>query len=102
MVELYKLWHEFLPHFPKTSRYTLGGKIDALFLDVLEFLFTASYLPKNQKLSILLKAQNKLDLIKFFIQIVWESKIIDTKKYIHLSNPLHETSKMLGGWIKSL
>jgi hypothetical protein len=30
--------------------------------------------------------------------ILWEIKSIDTKKYIALSEPIHEIGKMLGGW----
>lgn len=30
--------------------------------------------------------------------ILWETKSLDDKKYIALSEQLHETGKMLGGW----
>ena len=62
----YKLWHEFLPHFPKTSRYTMGEKIDSLFLEVTELAFLAGYFYKAQKLPYVQKAAVKLDLLKFF------------------------------------
>jgi len=101
-VAAYKLWDEFKNHFPKKSKYTLGGKIDALFLEVVEILFTASYLQKEQKLPYLRKASIKLDSLKFFLQISWELKALDNKKYITLSEHLNEIGKMLGGWIKGL
>ncbi|MDP2364066.1 MAG: diversity-generating retroelement protein Avd [Ignavibacteria bacterium] len=98
----YKLWHSFLPHFPKTSRYTLGSKIDSLFIETTESVIKASYLTKAEKLLYLTQASIKLDLLKFFLQVAWEIKALDNKKYIRLSEKLNEIGKMLGGWLKSL
>lgn len=99
-ISVYKLWDEFKNHFPKKSRYAIGAKIDSFFLDTIELLFIASYLSREQKLPILQKAGGKLDLLKFFLQIAWEIKMLDDKKYIILSEQLTEIGKMLGGWIK--
>lgn len=49
---------------------------------------------------VLQKAAAKLDLLKFFLQIAWEIKSLDNKKYILLSEKLDEIGKMLGGWMK--
>ncbi len=97
-IALYKLWQEFLPHFPKTSRYSLGVKIDALIIEIGGLFFTAGRLPKEQKLPYLQKAGLKLDTLKFLLQIAWEIKSLDNKKYIALSEKLNEIGKMLGGW----
>jgi len=102
LIATYKLWHEFLPHIPKDSRYTLGIKIDGLFVEMIELIFIASYLSKNQKIPYVQKAIAKLDLIKFFLQITWEIKALDNKKYIILSEKLNEIGKMLGGWYRQL
>ena len=99
---VYKLWDEFRSHFPKKSRFTLGTKIDTLFLDTLELLFIASYLGREQKVPILQKANSKLDLLKFFLQIAWEIRVLDTKKYAELSKTLDEIGRMLGGWRRGL
>src|SRR3989338_10285395 len=100
LIAAYKLWNDFLPHITKSSKYTLGAKIDVCFLSTLEFLFIASYLSKSAKVTFLQKAIAKLDLLKFFLQILWEIKGLDTKKYIALSEHLNEVGKMLGGWYK--
>jgi len=102
MVEAYKIWHSFLPHFPRLSRYTLGAKIDAIFTDCLELLLLAKYSDKNSKLILINRAITKLDSLKFFLQIAWETKALDNKKYLHLSRPLSEIGRMLGGWRKQL
>lgn len=100
LVSTYKLWDEYVQHFPKKSRYTLGSKIDTLLLESIELLFTASYVPREQKLSILQKATTQFDTLKFFLQVAWEIKALDNKKYIALSAPLDEVGRMLGGWRK--
>jgi len=102
LVQTYKLWHSFLPLFPKSSRYTLGAKLDSLFLEMVELIIKASYSDKGGKLISLTSGSFKLDLLKFFLQIAWEIKALDNKKYIRLSEKLNEIGKMLGGWIKSL
>jgi len=102
MTEAYKIWHDFLPHFPRLSKYTLGAKIDAIFTEILELLLFAKYADKNSKLLLINKAIAKLDSLKFFLQIAWEIKALDNKKFAHLSNPLAEIGRMLGGWRKQL
>ena len=96
------MWHEFLPNFQKDSRYTIGTKIDSLFLETIELIIKASYSDKLEKLISLKNASVKLDLLKFFLQIAWEIKSLDNKKYILISEKLNEIGKMLGGWIKVL
>lgn len=96
--DAYKLWHSFLPHLPRLSRYTLGAKVDALFTDLLEFILLAGYSAKAQKLLAVQQASIKLDALKFFLQIIWEIRVLDNKKYIRISESLAEIGKMLGGW----
>ena len=51
---------------------------------------------------IIQKASIKLDNLKYFLQLAWELKAIDNKKFTDLSIPLVEAGKMLGGWQKQL
>ena len=102
LVAIYKLWNEFLPNFPRNSRQTLGQKIDGLFLEVIENIIKAGYSDKAEKEIFLKRASVKLDLLKFFLQVAWEIKSVDNKKYISLSEKLNEVGKMLGGWIRSI
>jgi len=48
------------------------------------------------------KAITKLDIVKFFAQLAWESKIIPTDKYSDLIGKLEEIGRQLGGWKKGL
>ena len=95
------MWDEFRNHFPKRSRYTFDAKVDSLFLDIVELLFVASSLPRDQKFPVLQRASGKLDSLKFFLRITWELKILDNNKYIKLSESLNNIGRMLGGWMKN-
>ena len=99
-ISAYKAWHEFLPHVPKDSRYSLGIKIDRLLVETLELLYSASYAKPEQKSLHLEKATTRLDLVKFFLQVLWEIKALDNKKYITLSENFNELGKQLGGWMR--
>jgi len=62
----------------------------------------ASFLSKTEKLPYVKVAIRKLDTLKVMIQIVWEIKALDKKKFITISEKLNETGKMLGGWHNNL
>jgi len=98
--EAYKLWHSYSIHLSKTTRFTLGKKIDDFFTDCLEISLLASYRPKDKKVEIIENLNAKFETLKFFIKLLWEIKEIDTNKLTTLSGPLVEIGKMLGGWIK--
>ncbi|HBD18573.1 TPA: hypothetical protein DCY83_04735 [Candidatus Wolfebacteria bacterium] len=101
-VRLYKLWQEYLLQFPKTSRYSLGIKIDNLLLEIATLFFTASYAPKDPKLICLIQASKRLDTLKFLIKVAWEIKSLDNNRYAELSKKLDAIGKMLGGWQKQV
>ena len=100
--QAYLLWREIHNHFPKKSRHTLGRKIDAVFIEILELVFTAGYLSKDKKLPFVQKAVVRADTLKFFLRIAWEVKDMDTKKYTALSEPLDDIGRMLGGWVRNI
>jgi len=76
--------------------------MNLLFIELAELIFTAGFSAKEDKAVIIKKASLKLDLLKFFIQIAWELKAIDNKKFAELSSPLIEIGRMLGGWQRQL
>jgi hypothetical protein len=98
LVAIYKIWQEYHRQFPKNLRYTLGAKIDHLLIETIEAIFTASCLAREQKLPFIRKSALKLDTLKFFLQVAWENKAFDNKKYIIISERLEEIGRMLGGW----
>lgn len=96
--ETYKLWHEYHTLLPKIHRYSLGTKIDTLFIDLIESLAVATFLSKEEKLPFIRIGIRKLDTLNILILILFETKSLDTKKYIFLSEKTNEIGKMLGGW----
>ncbi|MBI5139751.1 four helix bundle protein [Candidatus Nomurabacteria bacterium] len=101
-LSVYKIWHEYKNNFPKNLRYTLVDKIDSIFINLLEYLFVATYQNKEEKLPTILLALRKTDLLKFFLRVSWEIHALDNKKYIEISEKLAEVGRMLGGWKKGL
>ena len=100
--QAYQLWLVLHRNFPKTERLGLGRKIDSALLDVLEWTFAASYLPLEPKIVTLGRTISRLDVVKFFAQMAWESKLLPTDKYATLSEQLEEVGRQLGAWRKGL
>ena len=69
-----------------------------LFVEIIEAVNVAIFLEKQHKLPYIKLGIKKLDTIKIFVQIAWEIKALDTKKYTALSEKIAEIGKMLGGW----
>ena len=100
--ETYGLWQSHLTHFPKANRFTLGSKIDDVFLAAIEYCFLASYANLAEKPILLDRASSRVDLIKLLLQLAWDIHALDDKKFISLSEPLAEIGRMLGGWKKGV
>jgi len=101
--QAYCIWHQNLINLARVDRYTIGAKIDETFLALLELIFKASFAcDKFEKLSLVIQAIGKNDLLGFLLQISWEQKVIDHSSYGSLILCLEEIGKMLGGWKKNL
>ena len=94
----YLLWYGYYQTLPKVHRHTLGGKADGLFIETIEAIASATFLSRQEKQPWVWLAIRKLDTLKILLLVLWETKSLDTKKYIALSVPLEEVGKMLGGW----
>ncbi len=93
------LWHEYHSILPRNHRYSLGVRIDTLCIEIIEAVSAATFLPKNDKSPYLRLAIRKLDTLKLLLLILFESKSIDTKKYVTISLKFDEIGRMLGGWL---
>lgn len=96
--DAYKLWHDYHTLLPKIHRYSLGTKIDNLFIDLIEALAVATFLSKEEKIPFVRIGIRKLDTLNVLMLILFETKSLDTKKYITLSEKTNEVGKMLSGW----
>ncbi len=94
----YLLWTEYHQKLPKVHRYSLGGRIDILFIEIMEATAQAAFISRTEKEPWVRLAIRKLDVLKILVMVLWESKSLDTKKYATISEKLDEVGKMLGGW----
>lgn len=96
--EVYLLWFNYYQILPKVHRYSLGQKIDGLFVEIIEAIAVASFLPKEEKQPWVRLAIRKTDTLKVLLMVLWETKSLDNKKYVAISIKMDEIGKMLGGW----
>jgi hypothetical protein len=100
--ESYRFWLSLHRNFPRTERFGIGRKIDAAFLETLELTFSAAYLQPEQKIIMLGRAISRFDIVKYFMQLAWESKLLPTDKYVLMSEQLEEIGRQLGAWRRGL
>ena len=83
---------------PKLHRHTLGQRADVLFIEIIESITLASFLRREEKQPYVRLAIRKVDTLKILLMVLWETKSLDNKKYIMLSEKIDEIGRMLGGW----
>ena len=92
------MWCDYHSKLPKDKRYSLGQRIDWLFIEAIEAIATASFLIREEKLPYVRRAIQKMDTLKILLLVLWESKSLENKRYVALSAKLDEVGRMLGGW----
>jgi hypothetical protein len=100
--DAYGLWQQYLTHFPKANRFTVGSKIDDAFLAAIEYCFLASYSAPPEKHIFVDRGITQVDMVKLLLQLAWDIKALDTNKYALLSERLIEIGRMLGGWRRQI
>ncbi len=91
-------WFDCYGKLPKTHRYSLGKRVDDLFVETMEMIVTAAFLKPEEKLPYVKVAIRKCDTIKIFLLVLWETNSLEQKRYLALSEQLDEVGRMLGGW----
>lgn len=99
---MYTAWLPIRRNMPRNERFGIGKRIDDLLLPVLEQLREAAYAPIAAKVPLLGRTLLNIDLLRFFLQLAWESKIIEQKHYLLLATQVESVGKMTGGWRKGL
>ena len=64
----------------------------------MEAISAAAFLSRGEKLPYVRLGVRKTDTVKVLLMVLWETKSLDTKKYVALSEKLDEIGRMLGGW----
>ncbi len=99
--DLYKTLYTYRKTVSKQDKYTTWQQCENLALYIIEQLFLASQLPKNEKIPLLEQTSLKLSFLKVLIRLIKEVKVIDLKKYAAIQENLDEIGRMLGGWLKN-
>jgi len=94
----YMLWYGYYQTLSKIHRHTLGQRVDGLFVEIIECIALASFLKREDKQPYVRLAIRKVDTLKILLMVLWETKSLDNKKYIALSEKIDEIGRMLGGW----
>lgn len=97
---LYEIIHKLIFKFPKYERYTLGEGIQETLLSSIELAIIANYTSKYDKEKILIKANAKNEILKAFIRIALNCKMIEIDKYLDVIKRLQGIGKMIQGWTK--
>ena len=98
--DFYHLFYVQIDHLPKKSRVVLSPKIEEQILKLLELSAKASSEKPENKAKYLNEASSCLDLLKIYIRLLYDLKLVNQAKNIELQTVLQEIGKMLGGWIK--
>lgn len=99
--DLYKLLYGYRLDVPKQDRYAIWQRSEDCLLNVLEKILLASQLAKREKLPHLEQASVCLNLLRVFVRLMKDTKVIDNRKYVAIESEVDEIGRMLGGWIRS-
>jgi hypothetical protein len=100
--ELYRALHDLQKGIPKMERYSLWSRVEATALQMLEGFVHAGYLPLEQRAQKLTRLAAEVDMLRMFIRLTVDIKVLPLKKVVPLQERLDEIGRMLGGWIKSV
>lgn len=88
-----------LDTFPRSRRFTLGERMEAGVLEVLERLVEAAY--SRQKDQALAHANLRLEVVRHLWRVAHELKVVTTRKYEHGAKLLDDLGRQIGGWRRS-
>jgi len=100
--EFYKKVYALSIKIGKRDRFGIYLRTENIVLEILEISLSASFELKNNKLVLLNSSRIKIEVLKRLFRIMYESEVIEKKKYVELEFDLIEISKMTNGWIKYL
>jgi hypothetical protein len=88
-----------LEKFPKNHQFTVGDRISALALEVLEALVEATYSRDRQQH--LRRANLGIEKLRFLLRLAADLRLLNHKRYEYAARSLNETGRLVGGWMKA-
>jgi hypothetical protein len=95
-LNVYKIWQTIQKDIPKINRYSLGIKIDAYFVNILEMINYAQF--GDKKFIYLEKSIIQNNILKSLLSVLFEIDSISQEKYLEICKGLEELGKMLYSW----
>lgn len=98
-----ELLHWLLPRcerFPKAQRFVVTKRLQDAALDFQETIFLANVYSGRKRLEALNQADAHLQMVRFYLQMVFEWHWLDGGQYAHVSKIVAEVGRLLGGWIR--
>ncbi len=102
LCELYKQIYLLTPKIQKRDRFGIYLKVELFCIELLNLLISAAFESRHLKINTLIDARVKIEVLKRFIRLLYELKIIELRKYTDFESRLQEISKMTNGWIRYL
>jgi hypothetical protein len=99
-VDLAREMTERTRKLPRDLKFVLGDRMLATSYDVLDLLIEAKY--SREKAGLLRRANLLLERLRFQVRLCMEERFISVRQYEYISEMIHETGSMIGGWIRSL
>ena len=102
VLKLYELTLWTMNHtaqFPRHHRYSLGTRIEATLLDLLDLLIAARYRRDNR--ASLDNANIMLERLRFQMRLAKDLKALALNSFEFQAKAVEEIGRMIGGWRKS-
>ena len=88
-----------LDKFPRSRRFTLGERLEAGLLTVLEALVQAAY--TRHKQAGLQRANLQLEVQRHLWRLAYELQVIPLKRYEHGARLMDDLGRQIGGWLRA-
>lgn len=88
-----------LDKLPRARRFTLGERIEAGLIEVLELVVEAAY-SRNKEVP-LRRANLQLEVVRHLWRLGFELKDVATREYEHGAKLMDDLGRQIGGWLRS-
>lgn len=83
---------------PKSTRFTISGRMVNLATETMELLVEAIY--TKDRVSLLRKVNLNLEKLRFFNRICKDRNYLSISQYEFFAKAINTTGQMCGGWLK--